>query len=340
MQMYKRLSEKQKRTVKIVVWGLGILFLFSFISTGNDHKFNSIANIGGSYNRQTESSASKMAMPSRGEMAAPQMIANDAVLYDDYQEGSDSIGSEAESFEVTRFYASIESRDKAKTCDYLLELKSKEYVVFNHSNNYERGCNLDFKVKKQNKDEILSVISDLRPKDFSEQTNSIKKQVDDYISRQEILTKKLETIDSTLLKTTKAYDEITAIAARNRDAQSLAKIIESKLQTLERLTREQTNILAQLEAIQKQKSEELDKLEYVYFSVNVFENKIFDGTQLVSSWKQSLRGVVFDTNRVIQQMTIHLITFAFVIAQYALYIVLLLLVAKFGLKHLKDLWKM
>jgi hypothetical protein len=248
-------------------------------------------------------------------------------------------GSDAESFEVSDYYASIETGNLARTCDAITALKSKDYVIFENSSAYDRGCNHVFKVKKANVPEVLTVIKGLDPKELTENTHTIKNQVDDFTSETEILQKKLKAIDDTLAGAMRAYDEITAIATRANDAGSLAKIIDSKVQIIERLTQERINISMQLDRYARAKAQELDKLEYTYFSVNVWENRYVDGDNIKDSWKEAVRQFFFDLNRIIQDLTLGIIGFILVIAQILIYAFIVVFVAKYAWRGIKNVWK-
>jgi hypothetical protein len=259
-----------------------------------------------------------------------------AMIYPSYP-GSPA-GDMAEAFEVTDYNATIESANSEETCASVLALKSKSYVIFENSSSYDRGCNHTFKVKKANVDEVLASLKALDPKDLSENTRTIKGQVDDYTSEIEILESKLKTIDATLKSAVAAYDDITAVATRNQDAASLATIISSKLSIIERLTQEKINVSMQLDRYARAKAQEIDKLEYTYFTVSVYENKYVDGRGLGESWKQAVRQFVYDVNRIVQDLTIGVIGFLLVIAQILLYVFIVVFVAKYAWRGVKGIW--
>ena len=87
------------------------------------------------------------------------------------------------------------------------------------------------------------------------------------------------------------------------------------------------------------KSEQLDRLEYTYFSVNVSENKYIDTQDLKDSWKATLRQFVQTLNRIAQDITVNLVVFLFFVLQVAIYLAVVLLVAKYGWKWARKIWK-
>jgi len=249
------------------------------------------------------------------------------------------IGGDAEDFETTEYSARFEPRNAKSICHEIAQLKPKPYVVFAYTNDQDKGCDYTFKVELDHVDEVLTLIKSLDPKDFFESTYTIKQQIDYIESEKDILQKKLETINTTLTAAITAYDEITALAQRSLDAESLASVITSKLDTVERLTREKITISAQLNQIEKQRAQKQDRMKYTSFSVSVYESPFFDGEQLVDSWKMNIREFFVSVNETLQSLTIGFVAFLFMLAWYVLYALVLLVVAKYGWRFIKSFWK-
>ncbi len=254
-------------------------------------------------------------------------------------EPSPVVGDDAEDFEVTEYSASIETRQLEQDCDAIAGLKVHDYVVFENANEYDRGCSYSFKVKSDNVDEILAVVMGLNPRDFNENTFTIKQTIEDFTSEEEILLKKLETIDDTLEQATASYDELTELATRVQDVESLATIINSKINIIERLTQERINISARLENLQRAKAAQLDRLEYTYFYVSIYENRFVDWKQIKDSWKSAVQDFVWDINSIIRGISLDLVSGLLRTAQIALYLFILLVVVKYGWKAAKWMWR-
>lgn len=249
-----------------------------------------------------------------------------------------TVGGNAEDFEATDYGVTIETTDKDDACRGIAQLKELDYVVFENTNEYETGCSFSFKVEREKVVEVLAVLEAFDPKDMSESTYTIKRQLDDFTSEVDTLKKKLSSIDETLDSALAAYDEITELATRTQNAEALAKIFDSKIGIIERLTEERINIVAQLERLERSKLEQLDRLVYTHFNVSVYESKFVDGEALVDSWKEALRQFVRDVNAAIQGATLQLISFIFIAAQYILYFFILLFVVKYLWKATKNIW--
>lgn len=250
-----------------------------------------------------------------------------------------TIGNTAEDFEITDYSAVIETGKKAEVCSQIASLKSLKHVIFESAQESDHNCNYTFKVEHARAGEVLAVIKDLDPRDLSENTRTIKSQIDDFTSQTEILEKKRASIDETLKNALTAYDQITALAVKTQDASSLAKIIDSKVQLIERMTQERININQQLDYLTRAKTEQMDRLEYTYFSVSVYENKYLDGKNIKDSWQAAVKNFVFTVNRAIQDASINLVGLLFVLIPYFIYALIVLVAAKYGWRLVKYIWK-
>lgn len=255
-------------------------------------------------------------------------------IYNGYTTGND-----AEAFEVKNYSASIETRDLDRDCDAIRALKARTDVIFENASEYDRGCNFTFKVEKGSVESILTIIKDLDPKELGENTYTIKREVEDYTSEIQIYENKLASLDATLANALASYENITQLATRAGDVESLAKIIDSKLMLIERLTSARLETQNQLDYIARAKADALDRLTYTYFTVSIYESKYADGEALKASWKNAVQQFVQNVNQFAQEMSIGLIALILFIFKFALYGILLLLVAKFGWKFVQKVWR-
>lgn len=255
-----------------------------------------------------------------------------------YPAPSSPVGDTAEDFEVTQYNANIETRRLRDTCGSFEELKKRTDVVFENANSSENSCSYTFKVKHASVEEVLAWLKKLNPRELNESTYTIKTQIDDFTKETEVLENKRNSIDATLKSAMSAYDEITRLATNTQNADALAKIIDSKIQMIERLTQEKININVQLDRLVRGKAEQLDRLDYTYFYVNVYENKFVDTKQLGDSWKQAVREFVQKLNQMLQDLTIGLVLFLLFIIQWLIYAVIVLMVAKYGWRFVRAFW--
>lgn len=123
------------------------------------------------------------------------------------------------------------------------------------------------------------------------------------------------------------------------NVESLAKIIESKLTIIERLTNARIETSNQLERMNRAKTDSLDRLLYTYFTVEVYENKFVDGEEIQNSWKFAVQQFVRESNRLVQELSIGLVAFLLAIVKFALYFVVILFVVRIGWTFAQKIWK-
>ncbi len=257
-----------------------------------------------------------------------------------YIYGDITPGSDAEAYEITSYNASIKvRRNSEQLCASILALKTRTDVIFETSNQSETGCSYTFKVQNNKAGEILSIIKNLDPQTLNANTHTIKRTITGLMNETEILTKKLASIESTLEQALSAYDEISRIAAADKDAESLAKIIDSKIAIIERLTAERVNVQNQIREIERTYSDQLDHLNYTVFNISVYEQKVLDFEDITDSWVIRLRAFAEELNGTIQQMTVGILSLLIQLAYYAVILVILLYVAKNGWRMTKKFWK-
>ncbi len=248
-------------------------------------------------------------------------------------------GTDAESFEVSEYYVSVETRDRKRDCDTLLALKGREDVIFENVSESEYGCNAYFKVKRESVDSVLAYLDELDPRDINESTYTIKREVGEYETRIEILEKKLASLDEALTSALKSYEEVEAIARRSGDVSALAQVTESKVTIIERITTSRLEVVAELDRLSQAKADSLERMDFVYFSVNIYENDWVKGDDLKDSWVASLQELVRDFNGFLQDLSIGFVQFIFVVIKYALYASVLFLIARPIIRKGRALWR-
>ncbi len=318
----------------IVFGGLGIilvlLVVFNTFTTslgmrGDSLSMPSTTNFGG----MNEMSYDKATMSVR----------NVSNSYEPPMSDNDTSGDESEAFEVKEFSAQYETRNLEQDCSTVRALKSRTDVVFENASEYDLGCNYTFKVKKESVANVLGILEGLNPKELSENSYTIKREVDDYTSEIQILVDKLATLDSTLAEAIASYSNITGLATNAGNVESLAKIIESKIIIIERLTNARIDTSNQLERMNRAKAEALDRVGYTYFYVTMVESKFVNTEALKDSWKQAVQQSVYEMNTLIQDLSIGLLALILTIIKFALYLGIILIVARVGWSFSKKVWK-
>ncbi|MBU0705940.1 hypothetical protein KJ657_00895 [Patescibacteria group bacterium] len=250
-----------------------------------------------------------------------------------------STGTDAEAYEVTTYSGTIKTRKLDKTCDTIANLKIKDYIIFEDSNKNDDACYYRFKVSKENTEEVVKVIEDLKPEILNVNIQSIKGQVEGVEDELEILKKKLASVEETLTGAQSAYDEISKLATQKQDAETLAKIIDSKLNLIERLSTQRLQIKEQIDRYSEMKSDQLDRLNYTFFDINVYKDLIFDWKEIKDSWKYEARAMVSNINAVFQGISLNLVTYLVRFAQVVLYLFISIFLLRFVWIGVKRIWK-
>ena len=344
MEFLKKYNLTPKKILKLGGLGIagliGLVFVFQLVSSFNLDQRSGISDLAGSKNLaydSTQSLGGAGVSESLDEVGLS--LRNIAPSGIPAPSAEVTTGSDAEDFEVTEYSGLIETRQLEETCSVISNLKEKNYVIFENSNKYDKGCNYDFKVENENASEILAVIESLDPKELSENVYTVKKRIEDFTSELDILNKKKQSIDETLESAILAYDSITKIASQSQDAESLAKIIDSKIKIIERLTQERISINEQIDRYSRLKAEQLDRLEYTYFHINVSENKYVDLEDIKDSWKYAIKNFIANINGIAQDVTVNLAALVLFMIQYAIYLLILLIFAKYGWQLTIYIWK-
>lgn len=250
-----------------------------------------------------------------------------------------STGADAEDFEVTTYSGTIETRRLDKTCDTIANLKAMEHVIFEDSNKNDDSCYYRFKVEKDKAEAIVKIIEDLDPEVLNVNVQSIKGRVEGVEDELEILKKKLASVEETLEDAQDAYDEISALATRQQDAETLAKIIDSKLNLIERLSNQRLQIKEQIDRYNEIKSDQLDRLNFTFFDINVFEDLIFDWEEVKDSWKWETKELVRNINDVIQSISLRLVTNLLRLGLGIAYLFIAVFLLKFVWIGVRRVWK-
>jgi len=248
-------------------------------------------------------------------------------------------GEDAEAFEVKEYYGTIRTRKLDNTCAVIADLKTREDIIFESSDKNKESCNYRFKVKKEVSDEIVKIIEDLKPENFNASVQTIKGTIERYDDELDILNKKLVSIEETLEMAQTSYDEISRLATRQQDAETLAKIIDSKLNLIEKLSSERLNVKESIDRFNESKADQLDRLNYTFFNIGIYKDLIFDWKEIKDSWKFETKQLITNVNDVFQGISLDLATYLVRFAQVIIYLFISIFLIKFVWIGAKLVWK-
>lgn len=241
------------------------------------------------------------------------------------------IDTDAEDYEVRNYYASYKTADKTETCATIAGLKSREEIVFESANESEYYCNYRFEVENKYVDEVLQILEGLDPEDLNENVHTIQRSVQGTSDRLKILQQKLEQTEKTLAEAQTSYEELMNLATKSRDVENLTQLITLKIEAIEQLAQTKISINEEMERVQRNREDQLRRIAYTEFNVNVYEERFVDWRQIINDWKQEIRNFVDNLNDLTQFASVRLVSFLLYAAAALLYIAI-----AFG--FLKLLW--
>jgi hypothetical protein len=270
-------------------------------------------------------------------MGTPPMpsVSRESSFYDDgYVAGND-----AEAFETKDYTVRYETSDFDNTCTALQDLKPKPNVIFLSATLGDTNCFFSFKVANAEVETILSILKDLDPKDLSEQTNSIKKQLENSLNQKDILTQNLAATEAILNDAIAAYDSLLTTATNAQDSTALAKAVRDKIELIDQLKQRRESTRQQIEWLNRSLAEQQDRLDYAYFSVSVMKRSYFDAKEFAASWQLAVKRMINEVNQVLQKASVGLVSFVLNVALYALYLIIIMLIAKIGWRTIRRIWR-
>ena len=331
-----------RRVLIIASFLMGALVLVSFMKMFLGQSFG--IGMNGDYDSYTDSVSpqyyEESAVSGGKDMAygAPSMrnaLTSDTIM-PPTEPGYASGNSEA--FEITAYSASIDSNDIKSDCEVILALKAKDEIIFEQNNVGDNNCYFSFKVKKESVGEVLETLKSLDPTHLEESVFTIKRTVDDYTSEIDILKKQLASLDATYTETIASYTNLADMATRDGDVENLTTIIREKLNMSQSLTQSRLQIASELERYERSKADALDRLVYTQFTISITKRVFIDGEAIKDSWQYSIESMVREVNRLLQDVTVGLITFILEVLKFILYALIILLVARFGWTYVRGMW--
>jgi hypothetical protein len=214
--------------------------------------------------------------------------------------------------------------------------------MFEQANRGDMYCSYRFKAERDSVSAVLAELVKLNPRDLTEQTEIVKKQLLEYTSTLDVLQKREVLLSKTLDDVSSAYDELVALSKDAQDVETLATVIDGKLTYIERLSQQRLQVASEIDAIARQRAELMDRIEYVYFDVSIEKLEYVNGDDLKDSWTYAVRTFVGDFNQTLQDITFGMLALVLWLVQLLLQGVLLfvvvLVVAKYGWRETKKFW--
>lgn len=219
------------------------------------------------------------------------------------------IPTDAEDYEVKEYSATYQVNDKTEVCETVATLKADKDIIFSSSNESERSCDFYFKVAKAKTAEVIELLKTLNPDEFSTYAYTIQKSVEGATDQLEILKKKLAQTETTLTDAQTSYEELFQLATKKGDVETLTKLVDLKINTIERLAQEKLSISAEMESVERNRKDLLEKLDYNEFRVNVYEERLVDWQSMRDNWKVEIQNFVNNLNSLTQWVSVKFVSY-------------------------------
>lgn len=319
-----------KKVVSIVILGIVALVLLFVITTlRNAALYSTGLSMSGDSMMMDSPMPQGMGVASKGGLnMVPPMPTEEYVT-----------GSDAEAFETKDYTVRFETADLTGTCATITALKPKPDVIFLSASESDNSCYYQFKVANATAPTVLTTLTALNPKELTEHTASIKKQLENSLNQRTILNDNLTSIEGILTDALLAYDNLLITATEAKDSIALAQAVRDKIQLIDQLKQRRESTLQQLDYLNQQLAEQQDRLSYTYFSVNVSERVYFDLEAIQASWHYALKDMIAEVNEVLQKLSTGLITFILWVALYVIYFIIFVAIARFGWRIVRTVWR-
>jgi hypothetical protein len=246
-------------------------------------------------------------------------------------------------YETRNYSAHIKTHDFDGACRAVEALKPLQYIVFEQANRGEAYCSYRFKSERASAELVLAALEKLDPRNLNEQTEVVKRQLLEYTSALDVLQKREALLAKTLDDVSAAYDELVTLSKDARDVETLAKVIDGKLNYIERLSQQRLQVASELESLARQKADLTDRIDYVYFDVSVEKVEYVNGEEIKDSWTYAVRAFIQNINETAQSITFGMLALVLwliqLVLQAAIFFVVVLVVAKYGWRATKKFWQ-
>ncbi|MFA5352476.1 MAG: hypothetical protein WC304_04350, partial [Candidatus Gracilibacteria bacterium] len=115
--------------------------------------------------------------------------------------------------------------------------------------------------------------------------------------------------EATLNNAQTSYEELFQLATKKGDIESLTKLIDLKINMIERLAQEKLSISAEMESVERNRADLLEKLDYNEFRVYVSEERLIDWKNMGDNWKMEIQNFVNNLNSLTQWVSVKFISY-------------------------------
>lgn len=245
-----------------------------------------------------------------------------------------------ERYETTDYQVSGRIKDFASFCDTLETLKADDRYDFRTLQSSLNNCRATFYTEERYADEVLSQLQQNEGVQTSRVTQSVTRHREQIQSRSNIIQQQLNSVTNTLVAAEQAYDEIAGFAREERDTETYSEAITEKLRQVDQLTQRKISLTSQLDTLAQQAADLNERLGVVQIDVNVSRSYTLNPDKAARQWEQAWEMLTDTWTNFGIWLTVYLGIFLLFVAQWSLYLIILLVLARFGYKLARRIWKL
>lgn len=335
----------QSKTVKIIGGGivaillLGITIAVALSFLSNNHSY-STGLYGNSFDSVENVSVSNRMMAPQGGMGLTEVVSD---YYEPPYIPTPTPGGytpDLETFETTNYYVSGRLRAFDEACDTLASLKADDRYHFKTLNTGLNHCRATFYTEDTYISQVMNTLEQYNGVTASWDTTSVTRHRENLESRDTIVRQQLASVERTLREAETAYDEIATFARSTRDAATLSKAIDSKLRQVEQLTQRKISLSSQLDTLAQQAADLNERLDMVEVSVNFTRSFAKNPDDTSRAWEAAWETLRDTWTNFGIGLTAYFGVFLLYVLQYGLYLLVLIVVARFGWKLVRKIWRL
>jgi len=245
-----------------------------------------------------------------------------------------------EQYETTDYQVSGRVKAFELFCDNLETLKADDRYDFRTLQSSLNNCRATFFTEERYAADVLTQFQQNEGVQTSRMTESVTRHREQIQSRSNIIQQQLNSVTSTLIEAEQAYNEIAAFARAERDTETYSEAITEKLRQVDQLTQRKISLTSQLDALAQQAADLNERIGVVQISVNVSRSYTLNPDKVAREWEQAWELLTDTWTNFGIWLTVYLGIFLLFVAQWSLYVIILLVLARFGYKLARRIWKL
>jgi len=251
----------------------------------------------------------------------------------------DGYTSGLERYETTSYNLSARSRDFDSLCDSLSTLKNEGAIHFKHLNTGLNHCDARFFVEEDRVASVLAQFENERSVQINRNTQSVTRHKEQIESQANIVRQQLASVERTLAEAEEAYDEIVAFARTNKDSETLNSAITNKLRQIDQLTSRKISLTSQLSNYAQQAADLNERLNVVEFYANFSRSNPVNVGENERRWEQAWEDLRDQFTETLIGVSVFFGIFILYVLQYGLYLLVLVVIARFAWKLVRNIWR-